>query len=60
MPPATSADPFPLRCEKTQCPIRIRNELLKHEQRAFKYSRPSKMMGHVEGHLPKLAVNDNI
>lgn len=44
-------DPFPLICQKTQCPICISNESMTYTERTFSYCRPSKMMDHVESHL---------
>jgi Protein of unknown function (DUF3435) len=46
---------FPLKCKKTQCPVCIGDESLEYEQRVFCYSRPAKMMDHVEGHLRGLS-----
>jgi hypothetical protein len=46
---------FPLKCKKTQCPVCVGDESLAFEQRMFCYSRPAKMMDHVEGHLRGLS-----
>lgn len=44
-------DPFPLVCQKTQCPICIGDESMTYLHRTFSYCRPSKLMDHVESHL---------
>jgi hypothetical protein len=54
-PKLSDLEPFPILCKKTQCPICIGDERMTYERRTFSYSRPSKLMDHVESaHLCKI------
>jgi hypothetical protein len=54
-PELSDLEPFPMLCKKTQCPICIGDERMTYERRTFSYSRPSKLMDHVESaHLRKI------
>jgi hypothetical protein len=46
-------DAFPLVCEKTQCIFCIGDERKSYDQRMRTFSKPDKMMDHVESHLNK-------
>jgi len=47
-------DDFPLVCEKTQCIFCIGDDRKSYDRRTRTFSKPDKMMDHVESHLDKL------
>jgi hypothetical protein len=46
-------DPFPLVCEKTRCIFCIGDKRKSYDQRMRTFSKPDKIMDHVESHLNK-------
>jgi hypothetical protein len=55
------AEPFPLVCEKSQCPFCIGDELKTYKERTSSFCRPSKMMDHVErAHLRHIPADQKI
>jgi len=54
-------DLFPTICKPTQCTFCLGDEAKSYEERNFEYSRPNKMMNHVEtAHLSKYTSDDEV